>query len=62
MNEVNICCPYFRTVKCSDTKEHRHLICKSSGELITNNDALYKCISDGKFVVCGNYNQPCQTS
>lgn len=23
----NVCCPYLRTLKCDDTKEHRHFGC-----------------------------------
>ncbi len=55
MEEINICCPYLRTIKCGDTKEHRHLICKAEERLITNSDTLYKCISDSKWVLCSFY-------
>ena len=55
MEEINVCCPYLRTMKCGDTKEHRHLICKAVNEVISNNDILYKCISDNKWILCSFY-------
>lgn len=52
MKEINICCPYFRTIRCSDTKEHRHIICKVTNTLISNSDTIYKCISENNFIDC----------
>ena len=61
MQEINACCPYLRTLKCSDTKEHRHLYCKAEREVVTNSDTLYKCISNNKWVLCSSYIPPKQT-
>lgn len=55
MEELNVCCPYLRTKKCSDTKEHRHLVCLKIGDVITNSDVVYWCVGD-KYILCGNYN------
>ncbi len=55
MEEINICCPYFRTIPCGDSKEHRHLVCIADRELIANSDTLYKCISDNRWLLCSFY-------
>jgi hypothetical protein len=52
MPEINVCCPYLRTLPCRDTKEHRHLYCKAIKDVITNDDTVYRCISDNKWVLC----------
>jgi hypothetical protein len=54
-NEINVCCPYLRTMKCGDTKEHRHLRCRNRDVLISNDEATYYCISDEKFLLCPFY-------
>jgi hypothetical protein len=55
-NEINVCCPYFRTMPCGDTKEHRHLFCKIVG-MINNSDTTFKCISDCNWENCEAYKQ-----
>ena len=55
MQEINKSCPSLRTMKCGDTKEHRHLFCKSKRELITNSEATSYCITDGKWILCAFY-------
>lgn len=56
-DEVNVCCPYLRTIRCADTKEHHHLICRRRRDLPSNDDVLYHCISDGKYLLCAFYEQ-----
>ena len=29
----NVCCPYLRTIKCTDTKVHRHFVCNPKSTL-----------------------------
>jgi hypothetical protein len=53
--EINICCPFFRTMKCGDTREHRHIRCLNQDEMISNDEAAYYCISDEKFLLCPHY-------
>lgn len=53
--EINVCCPYFRTLPCADTKEHRHIICKLSRDLITNSETIFKCISNYNWESCAIY-------
>lgn len=55
MQEINVCCPYFRTIRCGNTKEHRHLYCKVSEQAVANSDTLYKCISNEKWLLCTFY-------
>jgi hypothetical protein len=55
-NEVNVCCPYFRTIACSDTKEHRHIYCKLQG-MICNSDTTFKCISEYNWIECEAYKE-----
>ena len=54
-NEINVCCPYFRTLPCADTKEHRHMACKLKEDLINNSDTTFKCISNYNWVNCEIY-------
>ena len=53
---INVCCPYLRTRGCADTKEHRHIICKLVG-IISNEDTVFKCISDHNWCACEIFNE-----
>jgi hypothetical protein len=57
MDDINVCCPHFRTMKCGDTRQHRHLVCKPSGKIIGNSETFYKCISEDNFKICDNYKE-----
>ncbi len=48
----NVCCPYFRTMKCGDTKEHRHTICRVDNDLFENEYVKLFCISDNDWISC----------
>ena len=50
--ETNVCCPYFCTVRCGDTKEHRHIYCKAEDDAIANSETIFKCISDHNWIEC----------
>ena len=50
--EINVCCPYFCTVRCGDTKEHRHIFCECGGAIIPNSDTIFKCISNHNWTEC----------
>jgi hypothetical protein len=52
MTEVNVCCPYFCTIGCSDTKEHKHIYCEVEDKIIANSDTIFKCISDYNWIEC----------
>jgi hypothetical protein len=49
---TNVCCPYFRTIRCEDTEEHRHIYCKSKKCIMANSDTIFKCISDHNWIEC----------
>jgi hypothetical protein len=43
-----VCCNYLRTIKCDDTTEHRHFICKGDNALIDNETVIKYCAGDFK--------------
>ena len=49
----NVCCPYLAVVNCSDTDEHKHLICTFSVTVIVNETVATLCI--GNFKECINF-------
>jgi hypothetical protein len=55
--EINSCCPCLRTMRCGDTKDHRHLICKAKRDFISNSDTVYKCISNHNWEDCKYFNE-----
>ncbi len=46
----NVCCPELLVVECSDTDEHRHLLCGDSKAILTN--AMIKNLCIGNFSKC----------
>lgn len=50
---ICVCCPHLRTIGCHDTKEHRHLVCRLSGQPVANEIVKAKCISNVEWVNCG---------
>lgn len=53
----NVCCPYLKAIKCSDTKEHKHLFCDYQNTIehviIDNDWVKVFCISE--FTACKYY-------
>ena len=46
--QENICCPNLMIIKCTDTQEHKHLICGDNEAIISNETAKDLCIDDYK--------------
>lgn len=42
----NLCCPELVVVDCSDTDEHKHLVCGNSKAILTNDTVIKICITD----------------
>jgi len=50
--DINVCCPYFHVIPCGDTNEHKHLGCCAKGDMISNSETIFKCISDHNWNAC----------
>lgn len=50
-NGANVCCPFFQTMVCGDSDDHRHLCCGAQKGLITN-DTAKVCISESDWETC----------
>lgn len=53
IEDVCVCCPNLRTIKCADTKDHRHLVCRLTSQPISNSIVKAKCITNGEWINCG---------
>lgn len=53
----NVCCPMLRVIKCSDTREHKHLFCDSQYTIthIMIDDDWVKVFCLGEFTKCKYY-------
>ncbi len=53
----NVCCPLLKVIKCSDTKEHKHLYCdpQHTIEQVIIDDDWVKVFCIGEFVQCKYY-------
>lgn len=49
------CCKYLRTVPCSDTKDHRHFICRKVNIPIANYRVQSYCSNKDKYKECINF-------